>query len=268
MESTSVMSHVFWIASVQIELEYRNVKTLRLLVYPPDGRVKISAPLGMDIEHIKKFAASKISWVKEKREKYVGNQAGKNSRLNGRTGPDAGPSGQIFPSGASPGKAGSLRNHSAVFVWGRAYELEIIERRGNHKIVLEDKYMKLYARPDSTRAKKLEYFNKWYSRILKEKAPLIIEKWEAVTGIKVKKLFVRKMKTKWGSCSPARQTLRLNSELAKLSPECLEFVIVHEMLHIIEKGHNKKFYRLLAKYIPDWKAIRKRMNSAALQNSQ
>ena len=225
------MGHVFWISSIQIDLEYRNVKTLRLLVYPSDGRVKISAPLGMDIEHIKQFAASKISWIKNQREKLAAN------------------------------KAGSLRNHSTVYVWGEAYELEIIERRGNHKIALEGGYMRYYVRPDSTRAKKQEYFNKWYSRVLKEKAPAIIEKWEAITGIEVKKLFVRKMKTKWGSCSPTMRTLRLNSELAKISPEYLEYVIVHEMLHVIEKGHNKKFYGLLAKYIPGWKTLRKKMNS-------
>ena len=148
-----------------------------------------------------------------------------------------------------------------MYVWGEAYELELIERNGNPKIVIEDGCMKMYIRQDAAKAKKLEYLDKWYSRILKEAALPVIKKWETITGIEVEKFYVRKMKTKWGSCNSARQTLRLNSELAKRSPDCLEFVIVHEMLHIIEKGHNRKFYRLLAKYIPQWKAIRKKMNS-------
>ena len=231
-------SHTIMLAGIPVEVEYRNVKTTRLYVYPPDGKVKISAPPGTSPELIKNFAISQITWIKNQRGKFLSKSAG-----------------------AKHEKTAGLRNHSTMYVWGEAYELELIERKGNPKIVIEDAYMKMYVRPDSTKAKKLEYLDKWYSRILKESAPPVVEKWETITGIKVKKLFVRKMKTKWGSCNSARQTLRLNSELAKRSPDCLEYVIVHEMLHIIEKGHNKKFYRLLNKYIPQWKAIRKKMNT-------
>ena len=228
-------------ANIPVEVEYRKVKTLRLTVYPPDGRVKIAAPVGMDREYIKKFFASKITWVEKQREKFLKNAAGKNS-----------------------GKAGFLRNNSVMYVWGKACKLEIIERKGNPKIIIEDGFMKMYVRPDSTKAKKLAFLDKWYSRILKENAPAVIKKWEALIGIGVEKLYVRKMKTHWGSCNTVKRTLRLNTELAKRSPECLEYVIVHEMLHFFEKGHNKKFYRLLGKYIPDWKAIRKKMNSGEI----
>ena len=227
----------FALAGIPVELEYRNVKTTRLYVYPPDGKVKISAPPGTSPEFIKNFAVSQFTWIRNQREKILSKTAGKKQ-----------------------GRSGDLRNHSKMYVWGEAYELELIERKGNPKIITEDGYMKMYVRPDSTKAKKLEYLDKWYSRLLKEAAPPVIEKWETITGIKVEKFFVRKMKTKWGSCNSAGRTLRLNSELAKRSPGCLEYVIVHEMLHIMEKGHNKKFYRLLAKYIPQWKAIRKKMN--------
>jgi len=147
-----------------------------------------------------------------------------------------------------------------VFVWGAGLALEIIERRGNPKILIEGGQMKLYVRPGSSKTKKQEVLDKWYSRSLKEAAPPIIKNWEKRIGVEVKKLYVRKMKTHWGSCNSERQTLRLNSELVKRSPECLEYVIVHEMLHIIEKGHNNKFYRLLNQYLPNWKDIRKKMN--------
>jgi len=236
-------SHTFELSAIPIELEYRSVKTMRLLVYP-DGRVKIAAPEGMSTEYIKKFAASKIDWIKKQRDRFLKSTAEKKRP-----------------------KTGTLRNHSAMYVWGKAYELELIERRGNPKIVLEDGYMKMYVRPDSTRAKRLEYLDKWYSRILKEAAPALVKKWETVTGIGVEKLYVRNMQTHWGNCNTVSQTMRLNSVLAKRHPECLEYVIVHEMLHVIEKGHNRKFYRLLAKYIPQWKTIRKKMNSGEIQDS-
>ena len=227
------MSISFYLAAIPCEAEYKNVKTMRLTVYPPDGRVRITAPSGTAPEIIKKFAASKIEWIEKHRQRFLNN-----SKV---TGP--------------------LRNHSTVYVWGTALEVELIERQGNPKIIIDSPYIRIFVRPDSSKAKRLEFLDKWYRKTLKEKAPPIIQKWEAIMGVNVKKLYVRKMKSHWGSCNCARQTLRLNSELVKRSPDCLEYVIVHEMLHIIEKGHNRNFYRLLGQYIPEWKEIRKRMNS-------
>jgi predicted metal-dependent hydrolase len=120
----------------------------------------------------------------------------------------------------------------------------------------------MFVRPGSTKTQKQEFLDRWYRRILKEDAPGIIKKWEGRIGVEVKKLYVRKMKSHWGSCNCEKQTMRLNSELAKRKSECLEYVIVHEMLHIIEKGHNKNFYRLLNHYLPNWKIMRKEMKTS------
>jgi predicted metal-dependent hydrolase len=223
-------------SAIPVEVEFRNVKTLRLTVYPPDGRVRIISPFGANREEIKKFAVSKIAWIRKQREKFLNH-----SKLTT-----------------------SLGNHSTHFVWGDPWELEIIERRGNPKIVMEDGKMKMYVRPDSTKAKRQAFLDKWYSKILKDAALPLIENWQGRIGVEVKKLFVRKMKTHWGSCNSTKQTLRLNSELAKRKRECLEYVIVHEMLHIIEKSHNRHFYSLLNKYLPAWKIVRKKMNSGEL----
>jgi predicted metal-dependent hydrolase len=222
--------------AIPVEVEFKNVKTLRLTVYPPDGRVRIVSPAGTNREEIKKFAESKIAWIQKQREKFLNH-----FKLTV-----------------------SLKNHSTLFVWGAQCELEIIERMGNPKIVIEGGNMKMYVRPGSTKAKRQEFLDKWYGKILKDTALPIIESWEGRIGVEVKKLFVRKMKTCWGSCNSARQTLRLNSELAKRKLECLEYVIVHEMLHIIEKSHNRKFYSLLNRHLPAWKSIRKKMNSGEL----
>ena len=222
--------------AIPVEVEFRNVKTLRLTVYPPDGRVKIIAPFRANREDIRKFAASKIAWIQKHREKFLNH-----SKLTT-----------------------SLKNHSTLYVWGDPLELEIIERRGNPKMVMENGNMKMYVRPGSTKEKRQKFLDKWYSNILKDSAFPIIKNWEGRIGVKVKKLFVRKMKTHWGSCNSTRQTLRLNSELAKRKRECLEYVIVHEMLHIIEKSHNRKFYSLLNNHLPEWKIIRKKMNAGEL----
>jgi predicted metal-dependent hydrolase len=223
----------FVLAGIPFEVEYRNVKVMRLTVYPPDGRVRIAAPPGTTPEIMKKFASSKITWVEKYRERFRNH-----SKF---TGP--------------------LRNNSTVYLWGMPHKLELIERNGNSKIVIDDGILKMYVRPFSPQAKKQEILDRWYRRILKEEALPVIKKWEAITGIRIHKLYVRKMKSHWGSCNRGKQTIRLNSELVKRSPDCLEYVIVHEMLHIIEKGHSKKFYRLLNKHFPEWKAIRKKMNT-------
>jgi predicted metal-dependent hydrolase len=227
---------IFISTNIPIEVEFRNVKTMRLTVYPPDGKVKVISPFGVKAEDIRQFAASKIAWIQKHRETFLNH-----SKLTA-----------------------SLKNNSTLFVWGEPWELEIIERAGHPKVVMENGKMKMYARPGSAKAKRQEFLDKWYSKTLKEAALPLIEEWERRIGVKVTKLFVRKMKTHWGSCNSTRQTLRLNSELAKRKRECLEYVIVHEMLHIIEKSHNRKFYSLLNKYSPEWKLIRKRMNAGEL----
>ena len=232
-------SYSFVLGSVTVQVEYRRVKVMRLTVHPPDGRVHIAAPSGTPEENVKRFAASKIKWIEKHRARFQNNPA-------------------------RPCAAESLRNHSTVYVWGVPHKLELVERTGNAKIVLEDGRMTMYIRPLCPKAKKQEVLDRWYRRILQEAADGLIKKWTGIIGVEVKKLYIRKMKTHWGSCNYQRQTMRLNSELAKRNPEYLEYVIVHEILHIIEKNHNQNYYRLLSQYLPAWKDIRKRMNAGAL----
>jgi predicted metal-dependent hydrolase len=209
---------------------------MRLTVYPPDGRVLAAVPLNTPVEGIRGFAVSKLPWIEKYREKF---------RHKSKT-------------------AGPLRDGGKVYVWGEALDLEISEKPGNSKITISGGIMKMKVRPNSDTAKKQEILDKWYRKAVKDAAPAIIKKWEALLKVEVLGLYVRKMKSHWGSCNRERQTLRLNSELAKKSPECFEYVILHEMIHIIEVGHNKRFYSYLNKYMPSWKTIRKKMNSGEL----
>jgi predicted metal-dependent hydrolase len=209
---------------------------MRMTVYPPDGRVCIVAPLGTDPELIRNFAAAKLSWIQKHRERF---------RVRSRI-------------------SESFKNHGVVYIWGKAHALKIIEKKGNAKITVENGQMMMYVRPGLTSEERQQILDRWYRRRLRETAPEIIAKWASRLGVKPPGLFIRKMKTHWGSCSYTRGTIRLNSQLVTKDPLCLEYVIVHELIHFKEPSHNRNFYRLLGQAIPDWKEIRKKMNSGEL----
>jgi predicted metal-dependent hydrolase len=224
------------LGEISIEVEYRQIKKLRITVYPPDGRVKIAAPLHTSPEYIRDFALSKRAWVEKHRTRFS-RRAGYN---------------------------GDLEKGGKVWVWGKTLELELVEKRGGPRISIDEDRFIMRLRPGTDREKRQGLLDQWYRNSLKESAPLLIKKWEPLLGVSVKALFVRKMKSHWGSCNQGRQTLRLNSELAKKDPRCLDYVILHEMIHIIEAGHNHNFYRILNRCMPDWKSIRKQMNRGDL----
>jgi predicted metal-dependent hydrolase len=230
------MTETFKLGTIPIKIEYKRIKTLRMTVYPPEGKVCISAPLDTPGESIEKFALSKIQWIEKHREKFR----------------------------RSPKAKNQMQNNEIHFVWGKAYNLELVEKKGRPKIELTEKSLRLHIPQDTAKGEKKRILDKWYHRILKEAAPDIVKKWEAVIGINIKGIYYRRMKSHWGSCNYQRQTIRLNTELAKKPPECLTYVIVHEMLHIIEPAHNKAFYHLMNAYIPTWKIIRKKMNAGEI----
>jgi predicted metal-dependent hydrolase len=228
------MTEVFTLEDIFIEVEFRKVKTMRITVYPPDGRVLITAPPKTPAGLVGKFAASKLSWIKKHREKFL-------SRSK---------------------TSAPLKNSGIVMLWGEELSIETIEKPGYSKITLKDTVLKMQFRPGMPQEKQQEILDRWRRKILKEAALPLVDKWEKAIGVKVEEISIRKMRSIWGSCNKKKRLIRLNSELTKKSPECLEYVVVHEMIHIIESGHNQKFYRLLGKFIPDWKTIRKKMNTA------
>jgi predicted metal-dependent hydrolase len=207
-----------------------------MTVYPPDGKVRISAPKDAGWEFIRSFALSKIPWIEKHREKFRRNVKAKN----------------LF------------QNQEIHYVWGSAYKLELVERRGHPKITLGENVLRLCIRPDTSNEHKQKILDNWYRELLREAVPRLIQKWESVIGVTVKAVIPRKMKSHWGSCNCQKQIIRLNTELAKKPPECLEYVLVHEMIHIIEPSHNRNFYGLMNQYFPAWKLIRKKMNAGEI----
>jgi predicted metal-dependent hydrolase len=221
---------------VGVEIEYRRIKNLRMTVYPPDGRLRIAAPVGTPAETIRNFIRSKEKWIEGHREKYRRNAAAKNR----------------------------FQDREIHFVWGVPYRLELTERQGRPKVTLEGGVMRLFVRPGETRVKKQEILDRWYRRLAGEAAPPLVKKWESLIGAGVKKVFYRKMKSHWGSCNHTGRTIRLNTELAKKPPECLDYVILHEMVHLLEPAHNRNFYALMNRFMPSWKIIRKKMNGGEI----
>jgi len=226
----------FRLGTIQVNVEYKRIKILRMTVYPPDGRVCVSAPLNATDATIRSFVESKLQWIEKHREKFRRNTAAKNS----------------------------LKNNEIHFVWGIAHNLELLEKTGRAKVSCDGTVLKLQVPPATPKAKKQQILDKWYHRLTKDAAPALVEKYEKITGIRINGIFYRKMKSHWGSCNPQKHTIRLNTELAKKPLVCLEYVVIHEMLHTIEAHHNQKFYRLMDTYFPGWKTIRRQMNKGEI----
>ncbi|MDD2614281.1 MAG: SprT family zinc-dependent metalloprotease [Methanosarcina sp.] len=202
-------------------------------MYPPSGRVRISAPLRMDIDTIRVFAISRLGWVKQQQKKFQEQER------------------------ETPREYLNLESH---YVWGKRYLLKVIESEETPTVELKHKKMVLSVRPGTDDKKKQAIIDAWYREQLKNALPPLIAKWEPLLGVKVERFFVRRMKTKWGSCNYKARNIRLNTELVKKPQECLEYVIIHEMAHLLEPTHNSRFIMLMDRFMPKWQFYRDKLN--------
>jgi predicted metal-dependent hydrolase len=233
------MTELLQVGNYQIEVEYRQVKTLRMTIYPPragdsppEGRIRVSAPLHTSRQFIQDFVASKTGWIEKHRVRFR----------------------------RSPAGSGPPRDRELFYVWGSPHRLELIERQGRPKLEAGEGRLRMFVRPGDGLEARRKLLDRWYHRLLKEAASRLVPLWAARLGVSVQRIYYRKMKSHWGSCNYTRKTIRLNTELAKKAPQCLEYVILHELVHILEPSHNLNFYRLMDKHLPSWKDIRKQMN--------
>jgi predicted metal-dependent hydrolase len=221
------------LGELTIEVVKKDIKNIHLSVYPPAGRVRISAPQSMNLDTIRIFAISKLGWIKHQQKKLQGQER------------------------ETPREYLDRESH---YVWGKRYLLEVIEEATAPMVELKHSKMILRIRPDTSEEKKQAIVDEWYRVQLKNAVPSLITKWEPLIGVKVGRLFVQKMKTKWGSCSPAPKSIRLNTDLAKKPPECLEYILVHEMVHLLEPTHNSRFISLMDSFMPKWQFYRQMLN--------
>ncbi len=227
------LTHHIELGEITVDVVLKDIKNIHLSVYPPHGRVRISAPLSMSLGTIRVYAISRLDWIKKQQAKL---------REQERETPR------------------EYLDRESHYLWGKRYLLEIVELDESPSIELKHTHILLSVRPGSDEKKKQALIDEWYRKQLKEAAFPLIAKWERILAVKVNRIYVRRMKTRWGSCNPRAGSIRLNTELAKKPHECLEYILVHEMAHLLEPTHNARFIALMDRYLPQWKQIREDLN--------
>ena len=227
------------LGSIVADLVRKDIKNVHLSVYPPAGRVRISAPLRMNVETVRAFAVSKLGWIKAQQKQILAQER------------------------ESPREYLERESH---FVWGKRYLLEIIECDGPPKIELKARRLVLQLRPTMSPERREQILDGWYRARLREVVLPLIAKWEPLLGVRVERLFIQRMKTKWGSCSHTVSAIRLNAELAKKPRECVEYVVVHEMIHLIEPNHGKGFIARMERVMPLWRQYRRILNQLPVRH--
>lgn len=225
------------LGGITVDVVLKDIKNIHLSVYPPAGRVRISAPARMKLETIRVFAISKLGWIKLQQKKLRGQER------------------------ETPREYVDRESH---YVWGKRYLLVVTETEKAPSVELQHRHMLLHVRTGAVRAKKHAVVEAWYREEIKKAVPPLLAKWEPLLGVKVQRVFVQRMKTKWGSCNHQARTIRLNTELAKKPNECLEYIVVHEMIHLLEPTHSERFFILLDQFIPNWRHYRAELNRAPL----
>lgn len=222
------------IGSLSIDVIRKDIKNMHLAVYPPEGRIRLAAPERTDFEVVRLFAISKLSWIKKQVKGF---------REQKRETP------REYISGESH------------YFQGKRFLLDVVEKSGgNHVEVRGTKKIKMTVRPGTSVEKREDLMKEWYRSELKAQIPELIEKWEKVIGVESNDWGVRLMRTKWGACNIEEKRIWLNLELAKKPPICLEYIIVHELVHLLERNHNDQFVRYMDEFMPKWRQHRDELN--------
>ena len=229
------------ISNIKIDVVRKDIKNIHLAVYPPTGRVRIAAPLRVNDDSVRLFAIAKLSWIKRHQRKFEG-QVRQTPRV--------------------------YKNRESHYFQGKRYLLRVIEMEAAPKVVLRSKtFIDLYVRKGTPKEKCHEVMNEWYREQLKKQIPSLLEKWERKIGVRVNDCRVKLMKTKWGSCNIEKKRIWLNLELAKKPVQCLEYIVMHELVHLLERHHNEKFLAYIDKFLPNWKSLKDELNRLPVSHS-
>jgi len=220
-----------------MHLNRKAIKNLHISVLPPDGRVRVSAPENMSDTAIRMAVISRIPWIKKQQHDFA-----KQPRQSDR----------------------EMVSGECHFIWGKRHRLNVIERSGKHEVKASPGRLHLYVKENTTTENKALVVQQYYRRILKEKLAELMSYWEHQIGVTAQAWGVKKMKTKWGSCNIQAKRIWVNLELAKKPPECLEYILVHELVHLLERNHNDRFKKYMDTFLPDWRERRHLLNSMPL----
>ena len=229
------------LGDLALDVILKDIKNVHLSVHPPKGRVTISAPLRMSLDTIRVFALSKLGWIKQQQRKLQEQER------------------------ETPREYLDRESH---YVWGKRYLLTVVEKAAAPKIELKHSKMILHIAAGTNHYAKQAVVARWYRDQIKAAVPDLIAMWEPLLGVKVERVFVQKMKTKWGSCNPSTHSIRLNTDLAKKPRKCLEYIVVHEIVHLIERHHNERFRKYMDQLLPQWHLYQAELNSAPLAHEK
>ena len=231
------MVETIQLGEIAIAVKRKDIKHVHLSVYPPNGRVTLVAPKGTRPEVARAYAASKIGWIRDQQAKLRG-QARETPR--------------------------QFVERESHYLWGRRYLFSVKEEAAKPFILLNHRSIILTVRPGSNREKRAEIMHEWHKSLLHETVPELIRKWEPRLGVEVAGHFLQRMKTKWGGCNYRMRNIRLNTELVKKPKDLLEYVVVHEMLHLVEPTHSERFLAMLTRHYPAWQEARIELNELPL----
>lgn len=228
--------------NLKIDLVRKNIKNIHLAVYPPTGRIRIAAPLTVNEDTIRLFIISKLNWIKRNQIRIEGQE-------------------RIPPR--------EFKQRESHYFQGRRYLLNIIESNSPPKVILKNKtYIDLYVKPNTTTEKRNMIMTGWYRAQLKIQTIPLIEKWQKRIGVTVQDWKIKQMKTKWGACNIEKGKIWLNLELSKKPESCLEYIIVHELIHLLERHHNERFNFFISKYLPNWKQLKRELNRLPVSHAE
>ncbi len=227
---------ILTIEDIDIQVTRKKIKNINLSVRGPEGEVRVSAPLKTTDKAIKAFAQSKYPWIKKHQERFRKQE--------------------IAPINAY------IKGESHYF-FGESLKLDIIPiDKGPARVELrEPDWMALYIKEEATKEQRAKVIKEWRRQALKVRIPPLIEKWEKIMGVKVEEFGVKQMKTRWGTCNIAARRIWINLELAKKSSVFLEYIVVHEMVHLLERNHNDKFKAYMDQFLPNWRTIKAELNN-------
>mgnify|MGYP000508782089 CR=1 FL=1 len=231
-------SHELLISGLRVSVVRKRIKNLHLGVYPPDGRVRVAVPLTVSDEAVRIAVIGKLRWIRRQQAAFEG-QARQSRR--------------------------EMTAGESHYYLGRRYRLAVSPTQGKSGVTIRSRNtMELRGSPDMTVEQRERVLSHWYRERLRALATPLLERWQAILGVTIEEWGIKKMKTKWGSCNANARRIWLNLELVKKPPECLEYLIVHELIHLLVRHHDERFHALMDKHLPRWRASRKTLNAAPL----
>jgi predicted metal-dependent hydrolase len=231
------MNETIQLGEISIAITRKDIKNVHLTVHPPDGRVSLAAPFNTRLEVARAYAISKLAWIRDQQRKLV------------------------CQARETPRQFVERESH---YVWGRRYLMTVDYQDVKPSVILSNKRITLIVRPGSSTEKRAELMHEWHKLLLHEVVPPLVQKWERKLNVSVSGYFLQRMKTKWGSCNHSAGNIRLNTELVKKPKDLLEYVIVHEMAHLIEPTHSERFMAIVEEHYPRWREARAELNELPL----